>query len=224
MKSRVKVDNAILSFIIIVTGVLLLFPRMYPREMFIDDCLDFFGMIVVLGGTFLRMVSRGFKKAHSEMSGVLVVSGPYKLVRNPMYLGSFLMGTGFILIVWPWWAFILFAVLFYLRFKKQIEKEEKYLNEKFGREYVIFKEQVPRLFPSRRTFRKAAVREVFPFDLAWTTKEKWGLAGWPAAALLLEMLQENIVYGLTDFTKALAIFGMAIVVFAVITVFYYNRH
>ena len=55
MKKRVKTDNAILSFVIILTGFLCLFPRLYGTSLLVDDLLDFFGLMVVLSGTYLRM-------------------------------------------------------------------------------------------------------------------------------------------------------------------------
>ena len=138
MKKRIKIDSALLSFIIIITGFLFAFRGLYPLNPFLDDALDFLGFIVLLSGILLRMAARGHKKAHSKKSQALVTSGPYMLVRNPMYLGSFLMGAGFILIVWPWWSLPLFAVLFYIRFKKQVVKEEEFLEELTGRRYKAY--------------------------------------------------------------------------------------
>ena len=40
MKKRVKIDSAILSFIIIMTGFLFIFRDIYPRNPFLDDALD----------------------------------------------------------------------------------------------------------------------------------------------------------------------------------------
>ena len=135
MKKRVKIDSTLLSFFIIMTGFLFTFRNLYPHSPYFDDTLDFFGFMVLLTGTLLRMAARGHKKAHSAKSVKLVTTGPYTLVRNPMYLGSFLMGAGFILMVWPWWSLPVFTWIFYLRFRKQVVQEEKFLGEAFGNEY-----------------------------------------------------------------------------------------
>src|SRR3989338_3228395 len=102
MKPRIKTDGTILSLIIIMTAFVFRFHTWFPSSPFIDNLLDFFGVILLLTGTFVRMASRGYKKKHSGSGAELVINGPYSLVRNPMYLGTFLMGTGFILILWPW--------------------------------------------------------------------------------------------------------------------------
>src|SRR3989344_8541806 len=155
MKKRVQADSAILCFLIILTGFLYLYPQFYSRDLFNDDILDFIGVLVILKGTYVRMAARGHKKSFSKSGHGLVTSGLYQLVRNPMYLGSFLLGSGFILIVWPWWGLLIFAALFYARFNKQIAKEEKLLTGHFGKEYEQYAKKVPRLFPGLRNCLKA---------------------------------------------------------------------
>src|SRR3989338_8547856 len=150
MKKRVKIDSAILSAIIIVSGLLFVFRNLYPRNPYLDDALDFLGFLVLLSGILMRMSDRGHKKAYSQKSRKLVTTGPYTFVRNPMYLGSFLMGAGFILMVWPWWSLPVFAWLFYARFMKQIVKEEAYLQKTAGDDYARYCSRVNRLFPSLR--------------------------------------------------------------------------
>jgi len=216
MKKRIKIDSAILSFIIILTGVLYQFrDRIYPSDVGIDNIFDFWGLFIVLSGTFLRMIARGYKKANSKSGHELVAKGPYTITRNPMYLGSFLMGAGFILIVWPWWSLPVFGILFYLRFRPQILREEGFLKETFGKSYVEYTRKVARLFPNIKSLKNARFQHTFPREFLWTTKERWGLLGWPLLAVLLESFQEKIVFGATDLSQTLYIFIMAAVVFTV---------
>ena len=214
MKRRIQIDSSILSFAIILTGLLYLFPGLYPRCPIWDNICDFIGMMLVLKGTFLRMAARGFKKIHSQKSKDLVTDGPYTLTRNPMYLGSFLMGAGFVLIVWPFWFLPVFAYLFYLRFNKEIAKEEGYLTEIFGDQYKQYCRKVPRLFPKWKKALSVDVRVAFPREAFWNTKEKRGLFWWPVLAVLLEILQENIVFGGTDVKRVVSIFVFTMVFFA----------
>jgi len=223
MKTRIKIDSAILSFIIILTGFLYQFSRLYTTGPLADDILDFLGVVVVLKGTFIRMAARGYKKAYSKSGQGLVITGPYTLVRNPMYLGSFLMGAGFVLIVWPWWSLPVFAWLFYLRFNKQIIAEEQYLGGLFGKDYTDYMKKVPRLFPKIKDVLKMKVKEVFPFEYVWSTKERWGLFAWPLLAVLLEGFQEKIVFGETDWIKNMAVVLLAIFLTGITKIWEYNR-
>ena len=215
MKKRVKIDSAILSFIIIMTGFLFVFRDIYPRNPFLDDALDFLGFIVLLTGIILRMSARGHKKAHSQKSEKLVTTGPYTLVRNPMYLGSFLMGAGFILMVWPWWSLPLFGVLFYARFIRQIVKEEAYLLKIGDDSYTRYCKRVPRIFPSARHLPQARLRRVINLKEAFSTNEKWGLWSWPILAVALESFQEWLVFEETIPSQTVKIFFMAAVVFVI---------
>ena len=215
MKKRVKIDSAILSFIIIMTGFLFAFRNLYPRNPYLDDALDFLGFIVLLAGIILRMSARGHKKAHSQKSEKLVTSGPYTLVRNPMYLGSFLMGAGFILIVWPWWSLPLFAILFYARFTRQIIKEEAHLLKIGGDKYTRYCKRVQRIFPSLRHLPQARLRRVIKLKEAFSTNERRGLWIWPIFAIALESFQEWLVFEETILSQTVTIFLMAAVVFVI---------
>lgn len=223
MKKRIKIDSALLSFIIIMTGFLFAFRNIYPRNPFLDDALDFLGFFVLLSGILLRMAARGHKKAHSKKSQTLVTSGPYMLVRNPMYLGSFLMGAGFILMVWPWWSLPLFAVLFYIRFKKQIVKEEAFLEKLAPRRYKAYCKKVPRIFPDIALMGKTSLKKIIDLGEAFSTKEQRGLWGWPLLAVLLESFQEQLVFGETILSRTAMIFLMATIMFIIAFVYYRQK-
>ena len=214
MKTRIKIDSSILSFVIILTGFLYAFPYLYTLQP-LESFMDFFGIISILQGTFLRMAARGYKKSGSAQGHDLVMNGPYTLVRNPMYLGSFFMGVGFVLLVWPWWGLPIFAVLFYLRFVLQVKAEEAHLRETFGAVYEEYCWRVPRIFPSIRSLRQLNVHEAFPLSGAFSTKEKWGLVAWPIVAIILENFQERLVFGTADVGRIITGFLFTAFIFVV---------
>lgn len=81
-------------------------------------------------------------KPHSASS--LVISGIYKITRNPMYVGLLI-----ILVAWTVFLFSLWALLgplaFYLYIGRfQITPEEKILLKLFGDQYAAYKTKVPR--------------------------------------------------------------------------------
>ena len=207
-------DSSILGFLIILSGFFCVSPSLYPRGVFVDDVLDFLGSLVAMSGIFLRMAARGHKMQHSQNGNKLVISGPYRLVRNPMYLGSFLMGLGFVLIIWPWWGGVVFTGIFYLRFKRQIDKEEAYLSRKFGKMYLDYSRKIPPIFPAIKNLRRINFKETFPFKELWSNSEKLGILAWPVIAVALEVLQQRSVYGIVDISHTTAIFALAVSLFA----------
>jgi len=191
MKSRrIKTNGIILFGVVLSTGFLFRLPFLYPESVFSDDILDFIGLLVTLFGTLIRMSARGHKKVQSPDGRCLVTTGPYSIVRHPMYWGTFLISRGFILILWPWWALFIWACLFYLRFKSVIIKEENHLQERFGDAYESYAEMIPAIFPKWLDFRKKAWNQIFPIQEIWKTDEKRGLVLWPLLAVFLEIFQE----------------------------------
>jgi protein-S-isoprenylcysteine O-methyltransferase Ste14 len=74
----------------------------------------------------------------------LTVHGPYRLTRNPMYLGLVLMTVGLALVMNSMWL-ILVAVPVLLALRNLvIVHEERYLEEKFGDDYRAYKQRVRR--------------------------------------------------------------------------------
>ena len=215
MKQRIKIDTSLLLLILLFTGFLCLNKHLYVANHTWDRVMDFLGMIVMMKGVLLRMSARGHKRMRSQQGRQLVTTGPYALVRNPMYLGSFMVGMGFLLIVWPWWSLPIFAVFFYLRFNKQIVEEEKYLTRLFGEEFTRYCQKTPRLIPSWRSVRGLKTKGIFNAREAFSTTERRGLWAWPLLAVGLETVQETFVFGSTDVFGVLEVFAAAILALAI---------
>ena len=63
-----------------------------PHDLFnVRDPLSVLGVLLVFGGLALRSWSAGILHKNAE----LTTSGPYGLIRNPLYVGSFMMMCGF---------------------------------------------------------------------------------------------------------------------------------
>ena len=77
----------------------------------------------------------------------LVVWGPYKWIRNPLYLGNFVMGLGWTLMLgWP--CVLAFSVAFLTLYMIiVIPAEESFLESKFGEVYLEYRKNVPSFFP-----------------------------------------------------------------------------
>lgn len=221
MKERVKVDVLLLIVIVLFSAGMFFCRWLYPSIM-IDNIFDILGLVSILTGTVLRMAARGHKLTHSQKGEKLVMTGAYAYVRNPMYLGSFLIGSGFVLIVLPFWSLPIFAWLFYQRFDKQMNVEEEYLEQTFGDEYAVYCQHTPRIFPQGAKLRRLRVRDTFNFREIAMTHEQRGIWGWPVLAVILESIQESIVYGQTDFRNAIVVFGIGMIVFAFLYITLYR--
>jgi len=104
------------------------------------------GLLVAAAGGALRLWSLGI--IHKKVE--LARSGPYARTRNPLYLGTFLMGLGFAFDCEPGglWIAALFAGLFLFIYRQKIREEERKLEQRFGDAYRAYCAAVPRFWPT----------------------------------------------------------------------------
>lgn len=107
------------------------------------------GVLVVLfavwnGWALVVMASHRTALLPGGATRVLLDRGPFRLSRNPLYVGLILLDAGLALL-WPSvWALILVPVGIALLLWGAILPEERYLNAKFGSEYADYRRRVRR--------------------------------------------------------------------------------
>lgn len=74
----------------------------------------------------------------------LVIDGPFKLTRNPLYVSLTLGYLGIVVLASLWWALLLLPLVLMFVQRAIIEREESYLQRKFGQEYLTYKAHVRR--------------------------------------------------------------------------------
>lgn len=216
-KLRVQVDVLLLIVFVIFIGATLSFSFLYKGySFFVDNLLDVLGLFLILKGVLIRMSARGHKKANSDGSHELVTTGLYKIVRNPMYLGTFYIGSGFVFMLLPWWMVFIFAGVFYWRFNIQMRKEEKFLTDKFGKTYEEYCRRVPRIIPNVKLAWIMPINELMNPQEMFSTKEKRGLWSWPLLALSCEIGKEYFLFHGLNLVSNLIIFCGAYLLFMVI--------
>jgi protein-S-isoprenylcysteine O-methyltransferase Ste14 len=111
------------------------------------------GALVAAAGQALRLWAAG----HLEKGREVTRSGPYRLVRHPLYAGSTLMGIGFAIASANVGAALLVAAYLGLTLAAAIRTEEAYLRTRFGGQYDAYREgtatDAVRRFSFHRAFR-----------------------------------------------------------------------
>ncbi len=100
------------------------------------------GAIVVAPGLLIRALASG----HVRKNESLATAGPYAYTRNPLYLGSLLMGLGFAVAARSWWVGVALVVMFLAIYLPVIRDEEAFLRRTFP-EFEEYARRVPRMFP-----------------------------------------------------------------------------
>ncbi|MEO6982114.1 MAG: isoprenylcysteine carboxylmethyltransferase family protein [Edaphobacter sp.] len=122
-------------------------------------------------------------KAHTMQGEALVAAGPYRYLRNPLYLGTFIHTLALALLMPPSGALfcILAIAIFQLRL---IAGEEAFLAAKLGDPYRAYCARVPRLLPAltprvpasaiEPTWPSAFLGEIY----MWGVVVTFAVAGW----------------------------------------------
>jgi protein-S-isoprenylcysteine O-methyltransferase Ste14 len=100
---------------------------------------------VLLMGWFLRTMRRADTPIDPrEPVSKLVTSGAFSYTRNPGYLSMALIYAGISCLANALWAILLLPTTVFVIQRGVIEREERYLERRFGEEYLRYKAQVRR--------------------------------------------------------------------------------
>ena len=103
---------------------------------------------VGLVASAVRTLGKQWSLTARVMEGhALIQSGPYRLVRNPIYTGmlGMLLATG--LAVSRWWCIAAAAIVYLLGTQIRVVSEERLLREEFGADFDAYAARVPSLIP-----------------------------------------------------------------------------
>ncbi|MFW9941314.1 MAG: methyltransferase family protein [Candidatus Thorarchaeota archaeon] len=110
------------------------------------------GLIMSILGTLMFIYSeRNIKSAYRTSE--LITTKIYAYVRHPMYAIWGLAILPGILCLFNSWFLFLVLPIYYIIVRLFIKKEEKYLEKKFGEEYVNYKTQVNAFFPKLKKYK-----------------------------------------------------------------------
>jgi protein-S-isoprenylcysteine O-methyltransferase Ste14 len=108
------------------------------------------GAVLILIGAWIiisarRMMLRAGTAIRPTIpTTALVTTGPFRFTRNPLYVGATLIYVGIAVAARSLWAIALLLVVLAVMQRGVIDREEHYLERKFGADYVRCKERVRR--------------------------------------------------------------------------------
>lgn len=108
------------------------------------------GLVPVALGEALRIWACG----HLVKNRRLTTTGPYAYVKNPLYVGTILISSGFCVVARRWEMLAVVALAFfayYMPRKKKIEGDR--LRKIYGEDYERYDEAVPDLLPRVTPYR-----------------------------------------------------------------------
>jgi protein-S-isoprenylcysteine O-methyltransferase Ste14 len=113
--------------------------------------LKMVSVAVVLTGVALRAWAAGCAGRHTRSSNIqaerLATGGPYAFVRNPIYLGSIVIGVGMVGVAGDWRLLPLCGGTFAALYFFIVPAEEKFLSRRYSMQYRIYRVNVRRFLP-----------------------------------------------------------------------------
>lgn len=126
--------------------------------------------IVVLGLLF-RVYSAAYLRGRHIVTKIdaaeLCVSGPFAYVRNPLYIGNFIVGVGCTLAFNEWYGYAAFLLEFGLMYSVIIPYEERFLAGQFGQAYLDYKAATGRFLPRLKPYPKCTATTPLFGKAAW---------------------------------------------------------
>ncbi|MGE3465947.1 MAG: isoprenylcysteine carboxylmethyltransferase family protein [Pyrinomonadaceae bacterium] len=132
--------------------VFLIFARPAPATLAVGSGIALIGVLI-----------RGWASGHIRKAKALAVSGPYAHTRNPLYLGSLIMGVGFSAASGVWWLAVLFCILFLGIYLPVMRVEVDDMRRIFGKDFDEYERNVPMLIPRFTPWKSSDA--VFDFEL-----------------------------------------------------------
>lgn len=124
--------------------------RYIPIFQYVYEPVAYLGIIAVLFGITMAGISAGmFKRAGTGLepfdeATVLVTSGFYRISRNPMYMGMFLMLLGVAFLMGSIGAVLPILIFILIIRNNFVLGEERFMQATFGQQYLQYKSEVRR--------------------------------------------------------------------------------
>lgn len=120
-------------------------------ELLISDVLIVSGIVIIFLGLLLDIwgtaaLGTNFRIELPKEDTSLITTGIYRLMRNPIVMGVYLLITGSFLII-PTTISLILLIANIITFNSKVRDEEKFLAKRFGEKFEKYSEKVGKYLP-----------------------------------------------------------------------------
>jgi protein-S-isoprenylcysteine O-methyltransferase Ste14 len=172
----------------------------YPLDSHAVDLVWELGCFLITAvGLALRLFTIGCsprgtsgRNTSAQKADVLNTTGPYSVVRHPLYLGNYLIALGLSGYSRTWFLPIIVTLAGILYYERIAAREERFLEERFGDEFRRWASVVPAVLPALRHYHPPALP--FQWRVA-VAREFYAIAMIPVALWALDIAEDYAVVG-----------------------------
>ena len=142
-------------------------PFLYFTELINESSIVYWNYTAVLVsfvGFLIRFYTIGTtpkgtsgRNTKEQIADYLNSTGIYSLVRHPLYLGNYLIWIGIAIFTYNIYFIIIVSLLFWIYYERIMFAEERFLEKKFGDEYLNWSNGIAAFIPSFTNFTKTII-------------------------------------------------------------------
>lgn len=155
----------ILLFLSAIPVIYLTDYEIFNSNKLLSDIVLYLSIFISFFGQYIRAIAIG--TSHKSTSGrntkeqiadALNTNGIYSTLRHPLYLGNYFMWIGIIIYTCNIWFIIICTLLFWLYYERIMFAEERFLEKKFGDDYLNWSLKVPAFIPNFKNYEKSSIK------------------------------------------------------------------
>jgi protein-S-isoprenylcysteine O-methyltransferase Ste14 len=97
------------------------------------------------------------RNTKEQVAETLNKAGIYSLIRHPLYLGNYLMWIGIVVFTFNFCFVIIVSLAFWLYYERIMFAEERFLEGKFGEDYLTWSKKIPAFIPTFKNYIKGSI-------------------------------------------------------------------
>lgn len=162
-----------------------------------------------LSGQIIRAIAIGTSSKYTsgrntkeQVAEALNTKGIYSTVRHPLYLGNYFMWIGIVMFTYNIWFVLVVSLLFWLYYERIMFAEERFLERKFGQDYVDWSMKVPPFWPSMKNHIKTEI----PFSMKTILRREYsGITATILGFVFVAFCRDWFINGEPQFKNSYAI-------------------
>lgn len=156
--------------------------------------------LISVSGQIIRSIAIGTSNKNTsgrntkegQVAEALNTKGIYSTLRHPLYLGNYLMWIGIVGFTFNVYYVIIVSLLFWIYYERIMFAEERFLERKFGEDYINWSMKVPAFIPSC----KNKVKSDIPFSFKTTLRREYsGITATILGFLFVDFLRDWFTSG-----------------------------
>ena len=113
----------------------------------------FLGHLIRTQVILARQDATSGRNRNEQVADSLNTKGWYSLVRNPLYVGNFLIWFGLSLYLFSFWLSLILVLMFWMYYERIVFAEEAFLTRKFGQDYTDWCNETPVFIPKMSGYK-----------------------------------------------------------------------